>query len=121
MSMRKLTVGLFVSLDGVMQAPGGPEEDTTRGFSYGGWIAPFRSEATIGAVGALFAKPFDLILGRATYDSFAAHWPYDETDPAAETYDAGGARNPDRESSVRPRAGVQGGAGPPPVRGPSCR
>ena len=92
MSMRKLTVGVFVSLDGVMQAPGGPEEDTTGGFPYGGWIVPFRSEATSAAVGALFAKPFDLLLGRTTYDIFAAHWPYYETDPAAETYDAGGAR-----------------------------
>ncbi len=89
--MRKLTVGVFVSLDGVMQAPGGPEEDPTGGFRYGGWIVPFRSEATGAAVGALFAKPFDLLLGRTTYDIFAAHWPYFETDPAAKNYDAGGA------------------------------
>lgn len=89
--MRKLTVGTFVSLDGVMQAPGGPEEDTTGGFRYGGWIVPFESEATGKAVGALFDKPFDLLLGRTTYDIFAAHWPYFETDPSAEGYDPGGA------------------------------
>ncbi len=89
--MRKLTIGVFVSLDGVMQAPGGPEEDPSGGFRYGGWIVPYQSEATGDAVGALFAKPFDLLLGRTTYDIFAAHWPYFETDPAAKNYDAGGA------------------------------
>jgi dihydrofolate reductase len=89
--MRKLTVGVFVSLDGVMQAPGGPEEDKSGGFRYGGWIVPFQSDATGAAVGRLFDKPFDLLLGRTTYDIFAAHWPYFGTDPAAPDYDAGGA------------------------------
>jgi dihydrofolate reductase len=89
--MRKLTVGAFVSLDGVMQAPGGPEEDRTGGFRYGGWILPFQSEATGEAVSALFAKPFDLLLGRTTYDIFAAHWPYIPTDPETPGYQEGHA------------------------------
>ena len=89
--MRKLTVGVFVSLDGVMQAPGGPEEDPSGGFRYGGWIVTFRSEATGDAVGALFAKPFDLLLGRTTYDIFAAHWPFIPTDPDAPGYQEGNA------------------------------
>lgn len=89
--MRKLIVGVFTSLDGVMQAPGGPEEDKSGGFRFGGWVAPFSSEETDSAVGELFNKPFDLLLGRATYDIFAAYWPYYETDPAAPGYDAGSA------------------------------
>ena len=90
--MRKLIVGVFTSLDGVMQAPGGPEEDRSGGFRFGGWVAPFSSEETGGAVGELFERPFDLLLGRTTYDIFAAYWPYYETDPAAANYDAGSAR-----------------------------
>lgn len=74
--MRKVIVGAFVSLDGVMQAPGGPEEDPIGGFQYGGWVAPYFDETMGEAVGAMFAKPFDLLLGRKTYDIFAAHWPY---------------------------------------------
>src|SRR5512147_1496664 len=78
--MRKVIVGAFVSLDGVMQAPGGPEEDPTLGFKYGGWVAPFAAtDPVFGAeVGKLFAEPFDLLLGRRTYEIFAAHWPYAE-------------------------------------------
>jgi dihydrofolate reductase len=89
--MRKVIVGVFVSLDGVMQAPGGPEEDPTGGFRFGGWIVPYRGNDTGDAVGSLFAKPFDLLLGRTTYDIFAAYWPYYETDPAAPGDNAGGA------------------------------
>ena len=89
--MRKVIVGTFLSLDGVMQAPGGPEEDPTGGFRFGGWIVPYQSEETGAAVGGLFDKPFDLLLGRTTYDIFAAYWPYYETDPAAPNYNAGGA------------------------------
>ena len=89
--MRKVIVGTFLSLDGVMQAPGGPEEDPTGGFRFGGWIVPYQSEETGAAVGGLFDKPFDLLLGRTTYDIFAAYWPYYETDSAAANYNAGGA------------------------------
>lgn len=74
--MRKIIVGAFVSLDGVMQAPGGPEEDPIGGFRFGGWVAPFFDEKMGESVGETFAKPFDLLLGRKTYDIFAAHWPY---------------------------------------------
>lgn len=74
--MRKIITGAFVSLDGVMQAPGGPDEDPVGGFKYGGWVAPYFDAAMGKAVGEMFARPFDLLLGRKTYDIFAAHWPY---------------------------------------------
>ncbi len=74
--MRKIIVGAFVSLDGVMQAPGGPDEDPVGGFKYGGWVAPYFDESAGSLVGELFARPFDLLLGRKTYDIFAAYWPY---------------------------------------------
>ncbi len=78
--MRKLIVGAMVSMDGVMQAPGGPDEDPTGGFRFGGWVAPFAdSDPVFGEeIGALFGEPFDLLLGRRTYDIFAAYWPYAE-------------------------------------------
>ncbi|SEH95440.1 Dihydrofolate reductase [Rhizobium tibeticum] len=74
--MRKIITGAFASLDGVMQAPGGPHEDPIGGFKYGGWAAPYFDEAMGEAVSEMFANPFDLLLGRKTYDIFAAHWPY---------------------------------------------
>lgn len=89
--MRKLIVGTFISLDGVMQAPGGPEEDTSGGFKFGGWLVPHMDETTGSAVGALFDKPFDLLLGRRTYDIFAGYWPYVQKDTKAKNYDAGTA------------------------------
>lgn len=73
--MRKLIVAAFVSLDGVMQAPGGPQEDTSGGFTYGGWIVPFAEEVFGQAMQALFSQPFELLLGRRTYDIFADYWP----------------------------------------------
>ena len=81
--MRKLIVGAFVSLDGVMQAPGAPQEDPTGGFAYGGWTFPYWDEVMDAAMGESFSKPFDLLLGRKTYEIFAAHWPYTEEEPAA--------------------------------------
>lgn len=81
--MRKVIVGAMVSMDGVMQAPGGPEEDPTGGFRLGGWVAPLVDvDPVFGeAIGELFAQPFDLLLGRRTYEIFAAHWPYAEQGP----------------------------------------
>jgi dihydrofolate reductase len=81
--MRKVIVGAFVSMDGVMQAPGGPEEDPTGGFRFGGWVAPYAAlDQSFGEeVGKLFSQPFDLLLGRRTYEIFAAHWPYAEGGP----------------------------------------
>lgn len=76
--MRKVIVGAMVSLDGVMQAPGGPHEDPTGGFSYGGWVAPLADEVFGEEIDKMFGQPFDLLLGRKTYEIFAAHWPYAE-------------------------------------------
>jgi dihydrofolate reductase len=73
--MRKLTVSAFISLDGVIQAPGGPREDLSGDFRLGGWIVPYGDEAIGGYVQELLSKPFELLLGRCTYDIFAAHWP----------------------------------------------
>ncbi|WP_434130830.1 dihydrofolate reductase family protein [Methylocaldum sp. GT1BB] len=73
--MRKLIVAEHISLDGIIQAPGGPEEDPSGGFSLGGWIVPYADEATGQAVQDLFAQPFELLLGRRTYDIWAAYWP----------------------------------------------
>lgn len=78
--MRKLVVLTFVSLDGVMQAPGGPEEDTSGGFKYGGWTFPYFDEVMGNVMGEQMGMPFDLLLGRKTYDIFAAYWP--KQDPA---------------------------------------
>jgi dihydrofolate reductase len=78
--MHKILVSTFISLDGVMQAPGGPQEDPTGGFAFGGWTFPHFDEALGGAMGEIFGRPFDLLLGRKTYDIFAAYWPY-VTDP----------------------------------------
>jgi dihydrofolate reductase len=73
--MRKIVVLSFVSLDGVMQAPGGPEEDTSGGFQYGGWTFPYFDEFSGNIMGEQMGMPFDLLLGRKTYDIFAAYWP----------------------------------------------
>ena len=70
--MRKLIVAAFISLDGVMQAPGGPQEDTSGGFTYGGWIVPYAEEVFGQAMQALFSQPFELLLGRRTYDIFVS-------------------------------------------------
>jgi len=73
--MRKLIVAEHISLDGIIQAPGGPEEDPSGGFRLGGWIVPYADEATGQAVQDLFAQPFELLLGRRTYEIWAAYWP----------------------------------------------
>jgi dihydrofolate reductase len=85
--MRKIVVGTFMSLDGVMQAPGGPEEDPTGGFKYGGWSTTYWDDAIEKTMGDTFSQPFDLLLGRKTYDIFAAHWPFVEQDPVADNFD----------------------------------
>jgi dihydrofolate reductase len=81
--MRELIVNTFLTLDGVMQAPGGPEEDPSGGFDHGGWSFGYWDDQMQGAMGESMSKPFDLVLGRKTYEIFAAHWPYSD-DPAAE-------------------------------------
>jgi dihydrofolate reductase len=86
--MRKVIATTFVSLDGVMQAPGAPNEDTSGGFKFGGWMFPFSDVATDAFLGEQFEKPFDLLLGRNTYDIFAAHWPYMGDNPIAVKFNA---------------------------------
>ena len=73
--MRELIVSTFLTLDGVMQAPGAPHEDEEAGFAFGGWQAGHADDVTDGTIAALMDKPFDLLLGRKTYDIFAAYWP----------------------------------------------
>jgi len=74
--MRKLIVSTFLTLDGVMQAPGGPDEDTDGGFAHGGWSFHYWDERMGEVMGAAMSVPFDLVLGRRTYDIFAAYWPH---------------------------------------------
>ena len=83
--MRKLVVTTFISLDGVMQAPGGPEEDPSGEFRYGGWLVPHFDEATGAQMVEWFSTAEDFLLGRGTYDIFAAYWPQasTENDPIA--------------------------------------
>ncbi|MEV0025691.1 dihydrofolate reductase family protein [Streptomyces atroolivaceus] len=83
--MAKLTLTTFVSLDGVMQAPGGPEEDTTGGFEYGGWLVPFADEGMGNFMDEVFDRSGAFLLGRRTYDIFSAYWPQvtDPQDPIA--------------------------------------
>lgn len=86
--MRKLIVAAFVSLDGVMQAPGGPGEDPSGGFAHGGWIVPHWDEVMGEAMGGIFDGSVDLLLGRKTYDIFAAHWSRITDDPFADRLNA---------------------------------
>ncbi|MFJ8885318.1 dihydrofolate reductase family protein [Streptomyces sp. NPDC102402] len=83
--MAELTLTAFVSLDGVMQAPGGPDEDTTGGFAYGGWLAPFADEGMGAFMNEVFDRSGAYLLGRRTYDIFSAYWPRvtDPEDPIA--------------------------------------
>ena len=87
--MRRIIGAAFVSLDGVMQAPGGASEDPTGGFAHGGWLAPVGDETIDQTLGALFGSPFDLLLGRRTFDIFAGYWPYaeGESKPMGELFD----------------------------------
>jgi dihydrofolate reductase len=72
--VRKVNVLEFVSLDGVIQAPRGPEEDTSSGFAYGGWTSPHSDSVSSTAMRKQMNMPFDLLLGRKTFDNFAAFW-----------------------------------------------
>jgi dihydrofolate reductase len=81
--MRRLTINTFLTVDGVMQAPGGPQEDPTGGFTHGGWSFKYWDDKMGQIMGEFMGKPFDLLLGRKTYEIFAAHWPHAGDDPAA--------------------------------------
>jgi dihydrofolate reductase len=85
--MRKIVVFAMVSLDGVMQAPGGPDEDTSGGFPFGGWTAPYQDDSFGDILHAELSEPFDLLLGRTTYEIFASYWPL-ETGPIADPFNA---------------------------------
>ncbi|MGZ5453558.1 MAG: dihydrofolate reductase family protein [Candidatus Aminicenantales bacterium] len=78
--MRKIIVLSFVTLDGVMQAPGGPDEDRSGGFAYGGWTVPYFDEYLGQVMAEQMGRPFDLLLGRKTYEIFAAYWPHHEAE-----------------------------------------
>jgi dihydrofolate reductase len=73
--MRKIIVLTFISLDGVMQGPGGPKEDTSGNFTLGGWTVPFFDEFLGTVMGGQLSQPFDLLLGRKTFEIFASYWP----------------------------------------------
>jgi dihydrofolate reductase len=86
--VRRLIVLSFITLDGVMQAPGGPEEDPSGGFTYGGWVVPYFDEFLGRIMGEQMSRPFDLLLGRKTFEIFASYWPHFE-----------GGRNPINEAT----------------------
>lgn len=79
--MRKLKVTTFLTLDGVMQGPGGPGEDDSGGFTHGGWSVNYWDETGGADMGEFMGKPFDMLLGRKTYEIFASYWPYQKGDP----------------------------------------
>ena len=79
--MRKLIGAVFQSLDGIMQAPGGPDEDTTSGFRYGGWSFHFWDESLEKPFGPVIDADYDLLLGKRTYDIFSSYWPKHQDDP----------------------------------------
>jgi len=86
--MRKVIAATFMSLDGIMQAPGAPEEDPTGGFKSGGWVFPYFDESASETLAETFNAPFDLLLGRKTYEIFAAYWPHQGDSMIAERFNA---------------------------------
>ncbi|HET7034836.1 MAG TPA: dihydrofolate reductase family protein [Thermomicrobiaceae bacterium] len=82
--MRDIIISTFVTLDGIMQAPGGPEEDPSGGFAHGGWSVGYWDDAIGQAMAESMGKPFDLLLGRKTYEIFAAYWPHATAEEGAE-------------------------------------
>jgi len=84
--MRKIIAITHVTLDGIMQSPGGPEEDPRGGFTQGGWAMHFSDEAGGEALGKIMSGEFDLLLGRRTYEIFAAYWPYAGDNPIANAF-----------------------------------
>lgn len=84
--MRALIVSTFLTLDGVMQAPGGAGEDDSGGFAHGGWSVTYWDEMMPAVMGEALSAPFDLVLGRRTYDIFAAHWPHASEEEGAAVF-----------------------------------
>jgi dihydrofolate reductase len=85
--MRKVIVLSFITLDGVMQAPGGPQEDTSGGFKYGGWTVPYADEHSGKIIAEQLGHPFDLLLGRKTYDIFSSYWPRHKDNAIGASFD----------------------------------
>ena len=107
--MRKVNVLEFVSLDGVMQAPGGPEEDTSGGFAYGGWISPHSDPVLSTAIRKQMNMPFDLLIGRNTFDIWAPYWPqHNDIWPAVNTAIKYVASNTITSHEWRPSAFLNG-------------
>jgi dihydrofolate reductase len=84
--MRKIIAITHVTLDGVMQSPGGPEEDPSGGFTHGGWTVAYRGEVGGQAIGEIIAGEFDMLLGRRTYDNFASFWPNHGDNPIGKAF-----------------------------------
>lgn len=84
--MRKIIAITQVTLDGVMQGPGGPEEDMSNGFTHGGWAMPFLDDAGKQAIGEIIAGDFDLLLGRRTYDIWVTYWPNHDDNPIGKAF-----------------------------------
>jgi dihydrofolate reductase len=84
--MRKIITTTFVTLDSVVQAPGGPTEDTSGGFAYGGWSVNYWDEMMGTLMSGFMDIPFELLLGKRTYGIFAAHWPYSKEEPVASKF-----------------------------------
>ncbi|HEU4604252.1 MAG TPA: dihydrofolate reductase family protein [Steroidobacteraceae bacterium] len=86
--MRKLIASVMMSLDGVMQSPGGPEEDPTHGFRFGGWTWAFSDDVFGQELMKLFSAPFDLLLGRKTYEIFSAYWAHHDENPIGKRFNS---------------------------------
>jgi dihydrofolate reductase len=86
--MKKIIVSTFVTMDGVLQAPGGPYEDPGNNFKWGGWSVHYWDDLMNQTMGESMSQPFDLLLGRRTYEIFAAYWPYQKGDPTAEKFNS---------------------------------
>jgi dihydrofolate reductase len=107
--MRKIIVFEHISLDGVIQAPGGPDEDTSGGFAYGGWIAPISDEILETALRKKMNLPFDLLLGRKTFEIWAAYWPqHGDTWPGVNTATKYVASNTMTSSAWQPSVFING-------------
>src|SRR5688500_4021670 len=84
--MRKIITNTFMTLDGVMQAPGGPQEDRSGNFEFGGWSVNYWDDVMMQVMAERPKTPYDLLLGRKTYEIFAAHWPFIKNDPTADEF-----------------------------------
>jgi dihydrofolate reductase len=84
--MRKIIACLFLTMDGVIQSPGAPDEDPKNNFKWGGWSFPHWDDTMNQSMAKITAEPYDLLLGRRTYEIFAAFWPHQQNDPTSETF-----------------------------------